>query len=207
MDHISARYAPMNHSHILGFPNQMPCIDWQTYLPRFKDGKGDDVALHLIRFHMHVRKLRVQFHEDCLMKMFMATLEGKEKQWYENLPSASLYSLKDFHTTFFEKYKESYSSLLLVKHCCEHFENFIEHLENAYEDDEFMDEEILEAIYENPFQHQEHKLEHNCYEDEVDLQQTLSSPLKEDEVDYDSNDEGYVSSPEFDESSHKTTIN
>jgi hypothetical protein len=43
------------------------------------------------------------------MKMFMATLEGKEKQWYENLWSASLYSLQYFHTIFFEKYKESLS--------------------------------------------------------------------------------------------------
>ena len=79
MDHISARYAPMNHSHIPGFPNRMPCIDCQTYMPRFIDGKGDDVALHLVKFHMHVRKLKVQFHEDCLMQMFMVTLEGKEK--------------------------------------------------------------------------------------------------------------------------------
>jgi hypothetical protein len=75
----SVRYAPMNHSHIPGFPNRMPCIDWQTYLPKFKDEEGDDVALHLIKFHMHTHKLKVKFHEDCLMKMFMATLEGKGK--------------------------------------------------------------------------------------------------------------------------------
>jgi hypothetical protein len=57
MSFMSARYAPMHHSHIPGFPNQMPSVDWKTYLPRFKDKKGDDVAIHLVRFHMHVRKL------------------------------------------------------------------------------------------------------------------------------------------------------
>ena len=73
----------MNHSHILGFPNRMPHIDWQSCLPKFKDEKGDDAALHLIKFHMHSRKLKVEWHEDCLMKIFMDTLEGKTRSWYE----------------------------------------------------------------------------------------------------------------------------
>jgi hypothetical protein len=45
------------------------------------------------------------------MKMFMVTLEGKGKQWYENLPFASLYSLQDFHTIFFEIIKDP------IHHC------------------------------------------------------------------------------------------
>ena len=56
----------------------MPQEDWKTYLPKFRDEKGDDATLHLIRFHMHVHKLRINFHEDCLMKMFMVTLEERE---------------------------------------------------------------------------------------------------------------------------------
>jgi len=55
----SVRYAPMNRSHILGFPNQMPCIDWQTYFPKFKDKEGDDVSFHLVKFHMHSCNLEV----------------------------------------------------------------------------------------------------------------------------------------------------
>jgi hypothetical protein len=85
MSSISARYAPMNRSHIPGFPNYIPHINWKNYLPKFKDGKGNVVILHLIRFHMHICKLGVEFHEDCLMKIFMATLEGKEILWYEGL--------------------------------------------------------------------------------------------------------------------------
>lgn len=91
----------MNRSHIPRFPNKMPSIDWKTCLPKFKDEKGHNATLHLIRFHMHVHTLRIRFHEDCLMKMFMATLEGKTQSWYENLPHACIYSLKDFHSVFF----------------------------------------------------------------------------------------------------------
>jgi hypothetical protein len=81
MDQIFTRYDPMNHPHILGFPNHIPHIGWQKYFPKFKYGKGNGVALHLIRFHMHICKLGIEFHEDCLMKMFIATLEGKEILW------------------------------------------------------------------------------------------------------------------------------
>lgn len=55
----------------------MPCVDWQPYLPKFKDEKGDDATLHLVKFLMYARKLSVQFLEDYIMKMFMETLEGK----------------------------------------------------------------------------------------------------------------------------------
>ena len=144
----------MRRSHIPGFPNRIPKVDWLTYLPRLRDEEGDDAALHLIKFHMHVRKLKTSFPKDCLMKMFMATLEGQARSWYENLPPACIYSLKDFHSVFFEKYRKTYPSLLLIRDCCDHFENFIQELENMYEDDVFMDDEIVEALQENRFYHQ-----------------------------------------------------
>jgi hypothetical protein len=39
------------------------------------------------------------------MKMFMATLEGKVRLWYEGLKPGILYSLKDFHITLFKHYE------------------------------------------------------------------------------------------------------
>jgi len=89
------------------------------------------------------------------MKMFMATLEDEARSWYESLPSASIYCLKDFHAIFFERYKESYPSLDLVHDCCKYADGFIESLEKYYEDDNFMDDEIMEALYEDPFQQHE----------------------------------------------------
>jgi hypothetical protein len=154
MDHIYERYSPMNHSHILRFPNQIPCIYWETYFPKFKDTYGDDASLHLVKFRMDVRKLRVQFHEDNLMKMFIVTWEGKARSWYEVFPLGFLYSPKVFHLLFYEKYNKTYLYISLVKNCCHHFENFIPNLENFYGNEEFMDEKILESLYENHFQHQ-----------------------------------------------------
>ena len=72
----------MNHSHIPSFPNRIPNIDYQAYLQRFKDQKGDDVALPLLRSHKHIHKLGVELHEDSLMKMFMVSLEGNARSWY-----------------------------------------------------------------------------------------------------------------------------
>jgi len=87
----------MNRSHIPGFPNPMPEVDWLEDLPIFKDEKKDNDALHLVRFHMHVHSLKVQFPEDCLMRMFMTTLEGKAWSWYKSLENGSIYSLASFH--------------------------------------------------------------------------------------------------------------
>ena len=52
-------------------------------LPMFKYENKDDAFLHLIMFHMHVRRLKVKFPEDFLMEIFMATLEDKERTWYK----------------------------------------------------------------------------------------------------------------------------
>jgi len=132
---IQHRYAPLDKSKVLGFPNPMPNVDWSKNIPLFKDETRDDVALHLLRFHMHIQKFKVKFHEDCLMKIFMETLEEKDRSCYENLTTSSICSLKNFHIVFHDKYKESYSSLLLIQNCCDNFESFIQYLEDYYDDD------------------------------------------------------------------------
>ena len=98
----------MDGSHIPYFPNPMPCIDWQTHLPKFRDDKGDNDALHLIKFCMHACRLEVQFHEDSLIKMFMATLEDNARSWYEGLQLGSFCSLKGFYSVFCGNYKENH---------------------------------------------------------------------------------------------------
>ena len=128
MSSIDVRYSPMNHAHIPSFPNRIPNVDWKSYLPIFKDQKGDDVSLHLFRFHKHLHKLGVELHEDSLMKIFMVSLEGNARSWYEGLPSGSLYSLRDFHIVFHEHFKDQYPSLILVQDCCMHDKGFIKKL-------------------------------------------------------------------------------
>jgi len=111
----------------------------------------------------------------------MVTLEEKVRYWYEDLPPGSLYSLKDFHLVFFEKYKESHPSLSFIENCCDDFHDCIQNMENYYGDEEFMDDEILETLYENPFHHQE---------------EMVSSLLDENETEQDFNDNIHVSSSE-----------
>jgi len=103
---------------------------------------------------------------------------------------------------FIERYKDSYPSLNLVQDCCKHAYSFIESLEKFYEDDNFMDEEIMEALYENPFQQHTENLEDShqdaqeilqqnqdqqveiCYMAEIDEREELISdlPTEEDSI-------------------------
>ena len=85
----------------------------------------------------------------------------------------NLYSLQDFHTTFYEHYKEFYSSLLLVQNWCDHFENFIQNLEIFYEVDVFMDDEIIEAFHENHFHYHEEKVEDIFHDIQQNFQQNI----------------------------------
>ena len=87
MSSTAVRCAPMIRAHNPSFPNRIPNIVWQEYLPRFKDQKGDDAALHLVRFHKHIYMQGVELHGDSLMKMFMVSLEGNAWSWYERCPS------------------------------------------------------------------------------------------------------------------------
>lgn len=137
----------MNRAHILGFSNHIPHIYWKLGLPKFKGQDGEDASLHLVKFHLHIHRLKMEFPEDFLMKMFMDTLEEKARSWYENLPSASLYSLKDFHSVFFQHYQISNYSLSMIDSCCEISNIFIDFIENLYGDEGCIDDEITESLH------------------------------------------------------------
>ena len=109
-----ARYAPMNLAAIPGYPNKIPLVNWKIDLPRFNDEKSDDAAIHLFKFDKHIHKLGMGWHVDSLMKLFMFSLEGYARSWYEGLPPGSLSSLKGFHTIFHEHFERNYPSLLLL---------------------------------------------------------------------------------------------
>ena len=76
------------------------------------------------------------------MKMFMVTLEGNERSWYEEFPTESLYSLRYFHTIFHENFKDQYPSLLLLQDCCTNDKGFVENMKDIYGDDQYMDKDI-----------------------------------------------------------------
>ena len=47
----------MNQSHIPGFPNPMPNVEWLNDLPILKHEKKDNFSLHLVIFHMHIHNI------------------------------------------------------------------------------------------------------------------------------------------------------
>ena len=57
--------------------------------------------------------------------------------------------------------------MALVQECCSHVHSFIEDLENFYGRDDLMDGEIMEALYENPFQW--HKDDHENLQQDQDI--------------------------------------
>lgn len=65
----------------------------------------------------------------------------------------------------------------MVEICYAYFEYFIQYLENIYSDEECMDDEIKEALYEFLSQYQEHKIEVSCHDIQVDSQQVFPHRL------------------------------
>ena len=82
------------------------------------------------------------------MKMFMTTLEERERSWYERFPSASLYSLEDLYSMFCKIYKESYPSIVLVENFCENIDNIFQHMGIDVDDEDLTNDEIKEALFE-----------------------------------------------------------
>ena len=151
---------------------------------------------------MHIHKLGVKLHDDSLMKIFMVSLEGAARSWYERLPSEILCSLTNFHIVFHEHFKGQYPSLLLVQDYCMHVKGVIENLENMYGDDEFMDEDILEILYENPFQKKE--IQNSCLDIQENYQQLIISSLTERDTSQNYDSTNYISFLQIDDNLQQT---
>ena len=61
-----------------------------------------------------------------------------------------------------------YLYLILIENCCDHFENFIQELEIAYGNEDFMDDEILDALNENPFHRHENIMDSSMDENKLE---------------------------------------
>ena len=158
----------MGRDHIPRFQHKMPQINWIKNLPIFQDEKVDDPLLHLIKFHIHIWRLKVEWHEDYLTKMFMATLEGKARNWYEWLEPGILFSLKYFHKVFYKHYIGYFPSLSLAKNCCDQSEDCIQHLVNIDEDlGNWHPEDLLEEIHAFHTQDNYHDSQEELVEDEI----------------------------------------
>ena len=127
-----------------------------------------DLLLHLIKIYIHVWRLKVEWHDDCLMKMLMLTLEGKSRDWYEWLRTGNLFSLRDLHMIFYDHYKEKSPYLSLDGIFCNQYEGIIEYLVGIYEDlGNWQPEDLIAAIHEFHTQDNYHKNLDELVEEEI----------------------------------------
>ena len=159
----------MSRDHIPGFPHKPPKVNWDKNIPIFENENIDDPLLHLIKFCIHSWRLKGDWHDNCLTKLFMANLEGKAREWYEALKPASLFSLKDFHKVFYEHYKEDFPSLPLAENCCDQAEDLIYYLKNINEDlGNWHPEDLLVAVHSFHSQVKCHDNQEELIKDEID---------------------------------------
>ena len=83
------------------------------------------------------------------MKMFMLTLEGKARDWYECLRYSSFFSLRDLEYVFYANYEENTTSLSLGAIYYDPTQNITQHIiDNEEALEEMHPEDLLTAIHE-----------------------------------------------------------
>jgi hypothetical protein len=148
---LARRFAPLNFLVVPSFPNPTPSFSGcPDFLPIFSGNDEDNPAQHLIKFHQCIDQLDV-YHEDDIMKMFVYSLEGDARQWYQSLPISSISSLKDFHVAFHSYCKRIYPVERLFEHCCEGYvlytQNFVDcSSSSADEGDDNIEEEEEDSL-------------------------------------------------------------
>ena len=85
----------------------------------------------------------------------------------------------------------------MVQDCCTHVKGFIGDLENMYSDDELVDEELLEILYENPFQKKETQISYLHIQEKS--QQLIISSSTERDMSQNSDSTNYISFLEVDD--------
>jgi hypothetical protein len=96
----SGNLTPLDMSKIPGCPRQMP-PKYEKWLPRFTGSDGERTDYHMIDFWSFFQLHLISFDaEDLVMKLFSATLHGNARNWYHNLPVASITSIDQLEVTF-----------------------------------------------------------------------------------------------------------
>jgi hypothetical protein len=98
-------FKPLDMSKIPGYPRQMPPISEKRWLPEFTGRNGERADLHMNNFYSYFQLHPVADEaEDVVMILFANTLNGYAREWYYNLPDASITSMNQFEEVFLEKW-------------------------------------------------------------------------------------------------------
>jgi hypothetical protein len=97
-------YKPLDMSEIPGYPRKMP-PRYEDFLPRFAGIDEECPKSHMRRFWKFFQHFPVSDEaEDLVMKLFSASLHGRARRWYDNLPAASITSMDLFEKVFLAKW-------------------------------------------------------------------------------------------------------
>jgi hypothetical protein len=97
-------YKPLDMSNIPGYPQQMP-FEYINLLPGFSGGDRERADYHMRNFWNFFLSYPVDdYAEDVVMKLFSATLCYNAKEWYDNLPEASITTMEQFEKVFLERW-------------------------------------------------------------------------------------------------------
>jgi hypothetical protein len=97
-------YKPLDMSNIPGYPQQMP-FEYINLLPGFTGGDRERADYHMRNFWNFFLSYPVDdYAEDVVMKLFSTTLSYNAKEWYDNLPDASITTMEQFEKTFLERW-------------------------------------------------------------------------------------------------------
>jgi hypothetical protein len=97
-------YKPLDMSDIPGYPQQMP-FEYINLLPGFCGGDRERADYHMINFWNFFLSYPVDdYAEDVVMKLFSATFSYNAKEWYDNLPEASIKTMEQFEKKILERW-------------------------------------------------------------------------------------------------------
>jgi hypothetical protein len=97
-------YKPLDLSNILRYPQQMP-FEYINLLLGFTSGDRERADYHMRNFWNFVLSYPVNdYVEDVAMKLFSTTFCCNAKEWYDNLPDASITTMEHFEKTFLERW-------------------------------------------------------------------------------------------------------
>jgi hypothetical protein len=97
-------YKPLDMNNIPRYPQQMP-FEYINLLPGFCGGDRERADYHMRNFWNFFLSYPIDdYAEDVVMKLFSTTLWFNAKEWYDNLPNASITTMEQFEKTFLERW-------------------------------------------------------------------------------------------------------
>jgi len=79
------------------------------------------------------------------MNLFMFSLNGYDRDWYQYLECSSVSSLEEFHAGFNNHFQKFYSTDFIYHSCCEEYKDCVQEIVISYEgcenEEDALDEE------------------------------------------------------------------